>query len=173
MGQVIAFPVPPPPYPDLATDLDKAECVLLIAIRSWVEAYRDGEDPIPRLCQGLEIAGAPDAAFSIDRLMTVVARAVTRTVAIHCPRCPQLSDDEKQLLRAASLAQADERQLAEKVLRTTLLSSQGAEFAIGPLEGLGELFAQARLFLSPRRLAAEDLQPGDARETWSPPRSLH
>ncbi len=173
MGQVIAFPVPPTSYPDRAADLDHAECVLLIAIRSWVDCYKLGEDPIPRLCQGLEIAGAPDAAFSIDGLMTVVARSVVRPVEIHCLRCPQLSDDEKNLLRAASLAQADDGELAEKVLRTCLLSAQGAEFAIGPLEGLAELFAQARLFLCRRRLPAEHPAADDTRESWSPPQSLH
>jgi hypothetical protein len=155
MGQVIAFFVPPA-FPDLTTGLDAAECALLIAIRSWVEAHRGGEDPIPRLSQGLGSAGAPDAAFSVDGLMTVVSRALIRRVEIHCPRCPHVSLDEKRLLQAASLAQANEGHLAEKVLRTTLLSAQGAEFAIGPLEGLGELFAQARLFMTRRRLPAED-----------------
>jgi hypothetical protein len=62
MGQVIAFPVPPTPYPDLAAELDTAECVLLIAIRSWVESQRDGDDPVPRLRQGLEPAGLPAMA---------------------------------------------------------------------------------------------------------------
>jgi hypothetical protein len=173
MGQVIAFPVQPTPYPDLAAELDRAECILLIAIRSWVECYRTGDDPIPRLCQGLEIAGAPDASFSVDGLMTVVARVVTRPVDINCPRCPNLSLDEKHLLRAASLAQSGERELAEKVLRTTLLSAQGADFAIAPLEGLGELFAQAKLFLTQRRLPIGDQEPNDDRESWSPSGSLH
>ena len=175
MGQVIAFPVSPTLYPDAAADLETAECVLLVAIRCWVDAYRKGEDPIPRLSQGLETAGAPDAAFSIDSLMTVVARGVTRQVDIHCPRCPHLSIDEMHLLRAASLAQAGESHLAEKALRTTLLSAQGAEFALGSLEGLGALFAQARLFLSRRQPPSGDQDPADDREAWSPspPHSLH
>jgi hypothetical protein len=171
MGHIVAFPAPPTPYPNLAADLDTAECVLLVAIRSWVESRREDEDPIPRLCQGLESAGAPDAAFSIDGLMTVVARTVVRQVEIHCPRCPNLSLDEKNLLLAASLAQAGDRRLAEKVLRTTLLSGQGAEFAIGSLEGLGTLFAQVRLFLTRRRWPATT--PPDGRQAWSPPRLLH
>ncbi|WP_158925125.1 hypothetical protein [Acidisphaera sp. S103] len=171
MGQIVAFPIPPTPYPDLAADLDPAECVLLIAIRSWVECHRQDEDPIPRLCLGLESTGAPDAAFSVDGLMTVVARTVARQVEIHCPHCPQLSLDEKNLLLAASLAQAGNRHLAEKVLRTTLLSGQGADSAIGPLEDLGALFADAKLFLPRRRLPTT--APCGEREAWSPPRMLH
>jgi hypothetical protein len=168
MGQIIAFPAPPTPYPDRTADLDRAECILLVAIRSWVAAYREGEDPIPQLCEGLQTAGAPDAAFSIDRLMEVVARAVIRPVDIRCLRCRQLSLDEKHLLRAASLAQAGDNFLAEKVLRTTLLSAQGAEFAVGSLECLAELFAEARLLLRIRRLPDGDLD--DGREPWT---SLH
>jgi hypothetical protein len=120
---------------------------------------------------GLESAGAPDAAFSIDRLMTVVGRTIARQIEVHCPRCPELSVDEKNLLLAASLAQAGDRRLAEKVLRTALLSGQAADFAIGSLESLGELFAEAKLFLTRRRLPAA--APRDEREAWSPPRVLH
>jgi hypothetical protein len=172
MGQVIDFPALPASYPDLSADLDTAECVLLIAVRWWVESYRNGDDAIPRLWQGLASAGVPDAAFSIDGLMRVVATTVTRPIDIHGPRCPHLSLDEKHLLRAASLAQADEQRLAERVLRTTLLSAQGAEFAIVPLTGLGELFAQARLFLCRRRFPTEATETGEALQSWSS-RSLH
>jgi hypothetical protein len=168
MGQIIAFPVPPTAYSNVTADLDRAECVLLLAIRSWVESYKQGEDPLPRLCQGLQTAGAPDAAFSVDRLMALVARVVSRPIDIRCPRCRQLSVDEKHLLRAASLAQAGDSPLAEKVLRTTLLSAQGAEFAVGSLESLAELFDEARLFLSLRRLP-----PEDSRESWAPGQSVH
>ena len=181
MGQLIAFPLPLAPYPDLAADLDTAERALLDAIRWWVESYREGDDPIPRLCQDLHAAGAPDAAFSIDGLMTVAAKTATHSVEIHCPHCPNLSSDEKHLLRAASLAQAAEGHLAEKALRTALLSAQGAKFAISSLESLSQMFLQARLFLSRRRppaedrsypAAAEDQLTGDIR-LLSPPRSLH
>lgn len=173
MGHVITFPLLSNAYPDLTAELDPAEAVLLSAIRWWVESYQAGDDPVPRLCQCLESAGVSDAAFSIDGLMMVVARSVTRPAAIQCPRCPSISMDEKRLLQAASLAQADECFLAAKVLRTTLLSAQGAEFAMGALEGLGTLFAQARLLLSRRRMPVEDRQPSDDPTLSSPPHSLH
>jgi hypothetical protein len=169
MSQIVAFPVPPTPYPDLAGDLNKAESVLLVAIRRWVECHPDGEDPMPRLCQSHKTAGAPDAAFSINGLMAIMARAVTRQVEIHCPRCRHLSRDEKHVLGSASLTQAGKSDLAEKVLRTTLLSAQGAEFAIGPLAGPGELFARARRLLSRRPLPVEHRNTGVHMEFWSPP----
>jgi hypothetical protein len=132
------------------------------------ESFREGEDPIPCLLQGLETAGTADAAFSTDGVMSIVARIARRPVDIRCPRCPRLPDDEKHLLRAASLAQNGDRDMTEKALRTTLLSPQAAEFAFGPLEGLGEIFAKARLFLSPRRLSGDDQAMDDSRESWSP-----
>jgi len=82
--------------------------------------------------------------------MAVVARSVRQPIAIHCPRCPHVSGDEKSLLHAARLAQAGNAKRAEKALRTALLSAQGAEFALGPLEGTGELFAAAQLLFRRR-----------------------
>jgi hypothetical protein len=175
MGHVIPFPALPRPYPVRAADLNTADGVFLLAVRSWVDSFRACDDPIPRLCT----AGAPDAAFSIDGLMRIVSRVVVRPIEIHCPRCPHVSLDAKQLMRAASLAQCGEGRLAEKVPRTTLLSAQGAEFAIGRLEGLGGLFARARLFLSRSHLPVAHHQSGDDQErdgnyeAWLPPRSVH
>jgi hypothetical protein len=168
MGQIIRFPVAPAGYPDYATDLDPAECVLLIAIRWWVDSYRHDEDPMPRLCQGLETAGTCDAAYSVDALMAIVARSLQQPIAIHCPRCPRLSNDEGHLLHAASLAQAGDGRLAEKALRAALLSAQGAEFALGPLQGLGELFAEAGLFFRRRRPSGVEQTPTTVVEPWSP-----
>jgi hypothetical protein len=83
-----------------------------------------------------------------------------------------LSDDEKHLLLAVSLTQAGDSDMAENVLRTTLLSAQGAELALGPLEGLSALFAKARLLLSRRRFPSDDQITDDSREARLPP-ALH
>jgi hypothetical protein len=169
MGQVIYLPVRPA-YPAGSTELDPAECVLLIAVRWWVADRRCGIDPLPRLCEALETR-ALDAAFSIDRLMSIVVRSVRQPIAIHCPRCPRVSDDEKNLLHAASLAQAGDAERAEKALRTTLLSAQGAEFALGPLEGIGELFAAARLLFRRRSPPVTNDIAEQVVELWRPPGS--
>ena len=57
MGQIIQLTLSPAEYPDNAAALAPAECILLIAICWWVDSYRRDEDPMPRLCQGLEAAG--------------------------------------------------------------------------------------------------------------------
>jgi hypothetical protein len=173
MGQIIHLPARPPAYPDLSAQPDPAECVLLIALRWLVADHQCSVDPLPRLCQALETAGALDAAFSVDRLMAGVARSVRQQIAVHRPRCPRVSGDDKCLLHAAGLAQVGDRPRAEKALRSALLSAQGAEFALGPLEGLGELFAAARLVFRRRSSPAiSDIAPQIV-EPWFPTGSLN
>lgn len=157
----------PTAYPANMQSLDAAEGVLLAAIRWWVAGVLRGEDPVPLLCRDLSKAGAHDAAFSIAALMHIVLRTVQRPIAIHCPRCPNLSTDETHLLRAAGLAQADAADLAERALRTALLSAQGAEFALGPLLGLGSIFIKARLIFRCHKSPAEPERVGVV-EAWAP-----
>jgi hypothetical protein len=145
MGQVIRLTSLPPGYPTTATALDAAEGLLLGAIRWWASAFRRAEDPLPHLLDVMDAAGVEEAALSVDGLMAVLARTARRPVDIHCPRCPDLSEDERRLLHAASLTQANEAALAERVLRTALLTAQGAECALVPLEGLGRILATAGL----------------------------
>ena len=108
------------------------------------------------------------AAFSVDALMAIVISTLRRPIEIHCPGCPHLSVDEQCLLQAASLAQTGAAKLAERTLHTALLSAQGAAFALGPLEGLGELFSRARLLFSRWTPPATTLAPSDVFEAWQP-----
>jgi hypothetical protein len=107
MGQVIAFPAHPTPCPGRVADLGFAENVLLVAIRCWVEAYRGATIPSHAFAKGSRPPGLLMPRFSIDALVTIVARAVRRPVEVHCPGCPNVSDDEKRRLYAqASLRPA-------------------------------------------------------------------
>jgi hypothetical protein len=160
MGQIISLDIRSASYPDNADALDFAETVLLRAVRSWMADWRLGNDPMAGLAAAMQAAGVRDAAFSIDQVMAVLARTAREPVAIHCPHCPGLSHHEKCLLHAASLAQAGASELAERTLRTALLSATGAEFCLGPLEGLARLFAQARLYFRRRQLAEAQLSDG-------------
>jgi hypothetical protein len=169
MGQIIRLPVAlVTEYPDTSAALDRASCVLLIGLRWWIADFRERDDPLPRLCRAMDVAGAHDAAFSVDQLMAAIVRFAQRQVTIHCPRCPTLSDDEKHLLNAARLVQDGQSKMAERALRTTLLSAQGAEFALGPLQGLSELFAEAELLFRWRPSAVDVTTLVDAMEPRIP-----
>jgi hypothetical protein len=165
MGQVIRFAAAPHDYPATTAALDVAERLLLSAIRWWVAAFRRAKDPLPQLCADMAAAGVEDAAFSVDALMSVMVRSARRTIDIHCPRCSSLSEDEQRLLHAAGLAQAGDSKLAARVLRTALLTAQGAEFALGPLEGFGGMLAVVGLFFRRR----PPLQDRCNIESWAPP----
>jgi hypothetical protein len=102
MGHVSQLTVLSASYPETISSLERTERMFVLAIRGWVAGYRQGEDPLPHLCEVMRSAGAHDAAFSVDRLMAVVARTARRTIAIHCQRCPYLSNDEKHLLHAVN-----------------------------------------------------------------------
>jgi hypothetical protein len=158
-------------YPGTIRSLGNAERTFVHAVRGWVAGHRQGGDPLPHLCKLMRSAGVSDAAFYVDRLIAVIARTARRTVAIRCQHCPYLSDDESCLLRAASLAQAGKSALAKAVLRNTLLSLRGAEFAVGPLEDLGQLFAEARLIFCPLPVPGVDSPSTDAVEAWLPPQT--
>ena len=146
VGQIIRLPVAlTTGYPDNSLALDPASRVLLSALRWWVAEFQERDDPLPRLCQDMDAAGAHDAAFSVDHLMAIVVRSARRSMTIHPPHCHAVSEDEKLLLGAARLVQAGQSRLAERALRTALLSTPGAELALGPLQGLSDLFAEAKL----------------------------
>ena len=101
----------------------------------------------------MQLAGAPEVAHAIDALMTIAARTARHVLEFHGPRCDCLSLDETHMLQAASLVQAGDTARAERVLRTALLTAQGAEMALVPLQGIGRLFSVARLLLRRRPLA--------------------
>ena len=166
MARIIRLPVQLQSYPESPDDLDRAEHLLLVAIRGWVADYKQECDPIPRLCDAMNAAGAPDAAFSIDHWMMIVARTAKRPIEIHCPQCPHLSDDEKHMIHAASLAQAGDVHCATCALSSPLLSTFGAEFAVGPLRGLGVLFGAAGLRFRLRRPPLDAINGSGADDRW-------
>jgi hypothetical protein len=169
MGRILPFtPRILHTYPVRAEALDHAEGMVLAGMRTWVAELKRGADPMPRLRQHMAGLGAPDAALSLDQFLRIIARTTRRPVDMRCPHCQRLSQDEQRLLHAAALAQAGESGRAERTLRCGLLSPSGAEFALGPLEGLGELLLGIGLIL-PRRVFAEEQDPPGGGMIWASP----
>ena len=161
MGDVVLFlPRVLRGYPTLAEGLDPAEAALLLGLRWWVVDLQAAADPLPRLRQSLDACGAAEAAFPLDLLMRAIARTARRSIEVACPRCPQVTADEHCLLHATRLAQGGATRQAEDTLRASMISPEGASFALTPLEGIGAAFAAAGLLLRPRALVAA-LAPAD------------
>ncbi|MFC7477791.1 hypothetical protein ACFQS7_25800 [Dankookia sp. GCM10030260] len=161
-------------YPSMLEALDWPEAVLLCGLRGWVDDLRRAADPMPRLDARMTAAGVPLAAVSLNMFLRIVARTANRPVGIGCPHCPRLAADEQRLLHAARLVQDREAWLAGEALRDGLLSGIGADFALGPLRGLGGLFLAAGLALRPRLLVDVTGVVGVGNTLWLlPPSTRH
>jgi hypothetical protein len=165
MDQITKRAAPPAEYPETIDALDPAESALLLAIRWWVAARQDDEDPLFHLCRSLNAAGAEAAAFSLDRFMTLAAHSTRRRVITYCPCSPQLGEDEKQLLHSAGLVQNRKSELASQSLQT-ILTMEGTVLALGPLEEMGEQFAKSRLLFRQRRMPAAEPGFPATIESW-------
>lgn len=174
MGRILPFaPRSLRGYPTAITALDPAESTFLLALRWWVADIRQWVDPMPRLREAMAKAGADDAADSVDQFMCVIARTAQRQIEMHAPRCTCLSADEMRLMHAARLAQGGDKAMATDRLAAGLMPTAAADFALGPLAGMGVLFRQAGLYFTPR--AAPEAPMADPEEDWaeSPPQVLH
>lgn len=176
MGHILPFvPRVLRGYPATVAALEPSERLFLGQVRLWVQAVRQGLNPVPALRQAMAAQGVGAAAMSIDMLMRILGRAARRPVEVRCPACSRLAADEQALLHAARLAQGRDMRLAEETLRAALLSPVAASFAMGPLEGLGRIFAAAGLPLPSRALPAGSAAPADSVTPWLPalPATLH
>lgn len=86
--------------------------------RRWRVAMEQGESVDDALAYTYGIARCPEAVALLDETMSLVAVAASRPVTIRCVRCPTLSDDERDLLRALQdLQRGRVEHAAEQVAR--------------------------------------------------------
>jgi hypothetical protein len=126
---------------ELLSALPQAEMLFVLSVRWWVRAGTDGETSLSRLHGAMRAAGTLPAAFTIDKLMSCISRATTRTIRIGFPCCVALTEDECHILNIACLVRDGDKELAERALREVLLMSHGEEIARISLEELHVLFA--------------------------------
>ena len=119
---------------------------LLWCMRTWVAGLQAGEDAGGRIERVFAGLGAPDAAPFLQGFMFAVGHGATRVVAVQCPCCPRLADDERMLLDAFGLAQ-EMRPFEALLLLRGLLSPEGARAALRSAEGVAAAMARAGCFL--------------------------
>lgn len=166
MGQIIQLAAATTDYPETTDALDAAEGAFLLALRWWVAKRQQNGNALFHVRAALAKAGVARAAFPLDRFMTLAAHSTRRRVMTYCPCTPHVGQDEKQLLYSASLAQNGESDLASRVLRTTMLTTEGAVLALGPLEDLGEQFAQSKLLFQKRTMPVPERAFPAGVESW-------
>lgn len=109
----------------------RAETLVLWAIRAWVAGHRHDIPVMPNLRTGFRDEGAPAAAEAVDDLMGFIGRGAGRTIRVNCPRCRQVTADERLLLDMIALHQQGETLWAPFLVRAIL--TPAAARLCGPL----------------------------------------
>ena len=134
------------PDDDLRPELPLAETAVLWAIRTWVAGCRL-RVPTKRIIGSVFAElGAPEAGAHLCGLMRALSEIASRTIAVHGPCYPDMSDDEQILLDVLALTQ--DGQTFERLLLLRAFLQPLAATSIG--ESAAELVRElnrAGLFL--------------------------
>lgn len=98
----------PPEGEESFAALDNGRKLTLWGIRVWVAALRQDWPPAQThetLMQGFALAYALEAIEPLEGMMSILAGGSSRQVAVNCPRCPEVTEDETCLLDLVSLCQ--------------------------------------------------------------------
>lgn len=149
---------PPAPIHDHETglrteELDAAGQFLLWGMRTWLLAFRQGQDR-PNAYRGVAgegflRAGVPQAMELIDDVLSALAAAALREIDVRCPRCAFVSPDEALLLGAVAASQRKQHGISWSALTQLLLPPAAARAALPSLISLAVLLRDAELTLHP------------------------
>lgn len=92
--------------------LDNGRKLALWGIRVWVAALRNNWPPAQTretLREGFALAYALEAIDPLEGMMSILAGGSSRQIAVNCPRCPGVTEDERILLDLVSLCQQRRR----------------------------------------------------------------
>lgn len=128
-------------------ELPLPETAVLWAMRAWVIGGRRNRRVAPYIGPVFAELGAPEAASLLYELMHAITYWACRTLAVHCPCYPAVSEDEQTLLDVLALTQ--ERQGFERLLLLRTLVRPGAATLVGQgASGLVRELNRAGLFLT-------------------------
>lgn len=134
--------------PATLSGLKRPERILLWGVRAWVIGFMRSIPIEAPMEQVFSEAGAADAPPVLDALMSIVALAANRSLAIDCVCHKSVSEDEKQLLDAIALLQANRTLEAMMVLRTILPGPAASDAGVMG-QRLAEILSEAGLTLRP------------------------
>ena len=138
-------------------ELDTAGQFLLWGMRSWLLAFRQGQDRPASgpsnayrgvAGEGFLCAGVPQALELIDDIFSALAAAALREIDVRCPRCAYVSPDEALLLGAVAASQRKQHGISWSAL-TQLLPPAAARATLPSLISLAVLLRDAELTLQP------------------------
>ena len=132
-------------------NLDKAEVLLIGALRVWVAAFQQRRCGLPELRWLFNRHGLPGVGVIFHHLLLQTATGAYRTLDIGCPCCPKVQTDEERLLALMAALQRAEQEAAQVHLGSWMPPESLAS-CLKPAESLA-LMMQREGFLLPQRPA--------------------
>lgn len=127
-----------------ADDLPAAERLLLDGMRLWAVAAEDGQPPLPALRLPFTAEDAAAAVVPLDALLRGISAA--GPLALGCPLCPHVTEEEALLLLSCALTQRGARREALSLF-LRWLPPGSAHMAMPPAIHLGIALRQAGLLM--------------------------
>ena len=138
--------------------LSRSETLLLWAVRVWVVGHRHDVPVLPNLRTAFRDEGVPAAAEAVDDLMGFIGHGAGRTIRVNCPRCRQVTEDERLLLDVVSLHQQGDALWAPFLARA-ILTPMAAQVSGPPFAVLADALRDGGILLPP---VAGQVPPPDA-----------
>ncbi len=114
--------------PDLVSELPTLEGLLLWTMRAWVIGHCHGRNVGQAIHNVFTRLGAPEAAQALDDFMSTLGAGARRMLEVNCTCHPELTGDERSLLRALVFEQYEAPDDAYAML-ATMVTEQAATAA--------------------------------------------
>ncbi|KZD09780.1 hypothetical protein [Oceanibaculum pacificum] len=142
---------------DCFAGLDAGRKLALWGMRVWVAGLRQEWPPArtrEALLEGFALTYATEALGPLEAMMSVLAGGAARQIAMNCPRCPSVTEDEHLLLDLLALCQA--RGVADRLdpfakQAASLLTPSGVRLFEAPALLFSTSLAAAGMVLPARR----------------------
>ncbi len=86
-------------------ELRFSEQFLIWGIRVWVRSFMKEEHNLTHLRDAFKLARAEDAFLPLDGFMTIISSTSEAQIDVRCPKCAELSPDERHFLDLCASAQ--------------------------------------------------------------------
>lgn len=154
--------------------LDRAETLMVWAMRVWVVGARERISVDEVLRGSFSRAGAPGALVVLDNMMAAIAGGAARTIDISCVCHDRVSADERRILDVVALFQAGDTLEVPLMLRS-FLTPPAAETVAGLIDLLARQLSEAGLLLrtSPPRIRRHALGATPSGLGWAGSTTVH
>lgn len=160
--------------PDTFELLPFGEKLMLWAMRSWVQAHADGDDPHVHLVNGFKLAGAIEAYPAFHQTMIVLVEAESTHIGIRFPQTHDVSQGEHRLLMLLGALQQGAGRKALNLFLAFWIPPSALVRLHDPVTQLAEAMLAAGLSIRTDHRGLQRAKCGETRPAINPPiKTLH